>query len=30
MSQHLEMDSETYAEMGVIEYYRRIEELMDK
>lgn len=28
MSQHLEMDSETYAELGVLEYYTRMEEWM--
>ena len=30
MSQHLEIDSETYAELGVKEYYTRIEEWMEE
>lgn len=30
MSQHLEMDSETYAEYGVAEYYRRIYDWMEE
>ena len=30
MSQHLEIDSETYAELGVKEYYTRIKEWMDE
>ena len=30
MSQHLEIDCETYAELGVIEYYTRIEEWLEE